>query len=76
MRKKQSISNQLRQILAEAAESRYRIAKETGLGEAMLSRFMHGKGGLSMKGLDEIGTLLDLEIRRRGPTAKKKKGKR
>lgn len=42
--------------------SRYRIAKEIGIGEATMSRFMTGKGGLSMASLDRLAGLLGLEI--------------
>ena len=34
--------------------SRYRICKEIGIGEATMSRFMQGKGGLSMASLDRL----------------------
>jgi hypothetical protein len=45
--------------------SRYRISKETGIAEATLSRFMVGRGGLSLQGIDAIGLLLGLEIKRK-----------
>jgi hypothetical protein len=43
-------------------ESRYRICKELGVSESLLSRFMSGKGGLSLDTLDALAALLDLHV--------------
>ena len=59
------LSEQMRRIIDESEKSRYAISQETGIDEATLSRFMHGKGGLSIPVLDQLGECLDLEIRRR-----------
>jgi len=42
--------------------SRYEIAKQTGIEQSALSRFMSGERGLSTSTLDRLGELLDLEI--------------
>ena len=60
--KKQTLTDQLRKAIETGEKSRYQIAKETGIDEATLSRFVHGKGGLSMEGLDAIGKCLGLQI--------------
>ena len=44
---------------------------ETGIDEATLSRFVHGKGGLSIEGLDAIGEPLGLRIVANEPKTKK-----
>ena len=61
-RKKTKISNQIQDAIQSADVTRYRIAVETGINEATLSRFMSGKGGMSVETLDKLGEYLGLEI--------------
>ena len=56
------LSEQLREAILNADISRYRIAKETGLTQAGLSRFVNGVSGLSMDSIDKIGDCLGLQI--------------
>ena len=74
-RKRMRISEQLRREILNADVSRYRIAKETGLTEAALSRFVNGVAGLTLDSADKIGDYLDLEIAKRKATPLKRKGK-
>ena len=72
------LSEQLREIILNAGISRYRIAKETGLTEAGLSRFVNRVTGLSLDSLDKIGECLGLEVKVAGrdqASKVKKKGK-
>jgi len=63
MTKKQSLlTDQLKAAIASADVSMGQIARESGIDLATISRFMHGKGGLSMEGLDAIGKWLGLKI--------------
>ena len=71
-RKPKPISQQLRQAILNANESRYRIAKETGVTEGQLSRFIHSKAKLTLDSIDAIGEYLGLEI---ATAAKSRKGK-
>lgn len=74
--KKTSLTDQLRQFIDAAEASRYRLAIQTGMSQAVLSRFMSGKGGMSMEKLDILADVLDLEITKRSkPAAKSRKGK-
>ncbi len=57
-----TLSDQLRQAILNSGESRYQIANATGLGEAALSRFVHGERGLSLESVDRIATYLHLRI--------------
>jgi plasmid maintenance system antidote protein VapI len=68
----QLVSNQLRCLIEDSGISRYRLAKLMGVQQSALSRFMSGERGLSMKALDKLGIVLDLEIgpRRRGKETK------
>lgn len=52
----------MRQAINTCGKSRYAISQETGIDEATLSRFVNGKGGLSMNGLDLIADCLELNI--------------
>lgn len=61
-RKTKLISEQLRQAIDVSGLTRYRIAKETGINEAALSKFYLGQRGLSMKALDKLGECLQLTI--------------
>lgn len=56
------ISEQLRLAIAESGVSRYAISKETGIAQSTLCKFMQGKGGLSIEGIDAIGQLLGLAV--------------
>ena len=61
-RKRTKLSDQLRQAIETADKSRYRIALEAGIHHATLSRFIHGKGGLSIDGLDRLAEVLGVEL--------------
>ena len=73
--KRKLISEQLRDAILNADVSCYRIAKETELSEALLSRFMNGVSGLSLDSIDRIGNYLGLDIATPKRKAKPKKGK-
>ena len=61
-RKQQSFSEQLREAIDQDERSRYRISMETGIPQGQLSRFMHGKGGLSLRSVDRLCSCLGLTI--------------
>ena len=56
------LSDQIRRAVDDSGLSRYRISKELGVAESTMSRFMSGKGGLSMEHLDALAELLGLRI--------------
>lgn len=60
-KKRQKVSDQIRAAI-NAAGVRYRISKDTGISESILSRFMGGRRGLSMVALDTVGEYLALEV--------------
>jgi hypothetical protein len=70
-RKKRGFHDQLRAAIKESGMSCYQIVKRTRIGErnrihkAILSRFMNGKGGLSIESIAAIWDLLHLEISRK-----------
>jgi transcriptional regulator with XRE-family HTH domain len=69
-KKREKLSDQVRRAVEDSGLSRYAICKELGLSQATMSRFMNGKGLLSMEYLDALADLLDLNItlgRKPGP---------
>ena len=61
-KRRTKLTDQIRQAIDTSELSRYRICKELGLAESTMSRFMTGKGGLSMDFLDALSDLLDLNL--------------
>ncbi|NUQ63988.1 MAG: helix-turn-helix domain-containing protein [Pirellulales bacterium] len=74
MKTSKPLTEQLRQAIIESGETRYKISKATGIGQDVLSRFVHGERGLSMDVMDTLGQYLELELRRR-PAKRKAKGR-
>jgi hypothetical protein len=69
-KKREKLSDQIRQAVDASGLSRYRICKTLDVAEATMSRFMNRQGGLSMAHLDALADLLDLDItlsRKPGP---------
>jgi transcriptional regulator with XRE-family HTH domain len=62
MAKIQSFSDQLREAVVTSGRSRYAICNEIGVAQSTMSRFMSGKGGLSMTSLDRLADLLGLSV--------------
>lgn len=56
------IYDDIRDAIEASDMSRYRIAKETGIGESQLCLFMTGKKGLSVEALETLAECLGLEI--------------
>jgi transcriptional regulator with XRE-family HTH domain len=62
-RKEQKLlSDQLREILDSGRMTRYRLAKEAGVDQGQLSRFVLGKGQMTFNTLDRIGKVLELRL--------------
>ena len=74
-KKHKPISDQLREAILNAPVSRYRIAKDTGVTEASLSRFVNGITGMELDLIDKIGEYLGLDIVAREREPEKRKGR-
>lgn len=59
--KPKSLTDQVRAALENCGETRYRVAKNSGLSEPQLCRFIAG-AGISLKALDKLAEYLRLEI--------------
>jgi len=72
--KRIKLTDQVRQSVKTCGLTRYRIWKETGIDQSTLARFAAGRAGLSMRGLDKLADLLDLNITSgRSPATQKAK---
>jgi transcriptional regulator with XRE-family HTH domain len=67
------LSDEIRDAVNASGMSRYSIAKNLEIAESTMSRFMSGKGGLSMDYIDRLAQLLALHIAVR--STKKQGGK-
>jgi transcriptional regulator with XRE-family HTH domain len=70
-KKRTKVTDQLRRAIETADKSRYALFQETGIDQATLSRFMHGKGSLSAEGIDLLAEALGLELVKRQSRSKK-----
>ena len=55
-------SDEIKEAVHASGLSRYAIAKAIGISQSTMSRFMNGKGGLSMDYIDRLGGLLGLHV--------------
>ncbi len=56
------LSEQVRRAIDGCGVTRYAIAKQTGIDQATLSRFMSGERGMPMKTMDALADFLELNI--------------
>jgi len=61
------LSDQLREAIDASGMSRYAVCKALGVDQGLMSRFMAGKGGLSMETIDMLADLLGLKLVRTKP---------
>jgi len=57
-----SLLNTMRDAIRNSEQSRYRISRETGIAESVLSRFMSGETGLSVETIERLANYLGLEV--------------
>ena len=65
-------SDQIRDAVIASGMSRYAICKAIGLNQGAMSRFMSGKGGLSLDTLDRLAEVLRLAVVVEQPTERSK----
>ena len=58
-----SVLDSIREAIRKSGKSRYAIAKETGIDEGQLSKFMRGKAGLSLANLEAILETINLQLK-------------
>jgi plasmid maintenance system antidote protein VapI len=55
-------SDQIRQAIAASELTRYRIAQLSGVPQSTLSKFVNGKGGLTLDTLDRLSAVMGLGV--------------
>ncbi len=63
------VNDEIRKAIQNHSKSRYRIARETGLSEALLCLFMQGKRNLGLENLESVADCIGYKI-----TIRPKKG--
>jgi hypothetical protein len=79
MAAKRTFSEDLRRAIQRSGKSRYRIAQDTGVSEAVLCHFMKGKRGMLLPAIDKLYVYLGLRLAPEGEAKPKRpttKGKR
>jgi transcriptional regulator with XRE-family HTH domain len=61
----QTLADQLREAMAKSGLTNYRIGKDAGVDQAVLSRFVSGERNISLEVADRICKLLGLEFAKR-----------
>ena len=59
---RESITDQLRKAIESAGVSRYEIAKQTGVAQQTLSKFVLRERGISLTAFDAVAEYLSLEL--------------
>jgi transcriptional regulator with XRE-family HTH domain len=57
-----SMSDQVRRAIENCGLTRYAIAKQTGITEGGLSRFMAGERDMTLRTLDKIAPLIGVRL--------------
>ena len=61
-RKNRRFSDEIRSAVLNCGKTRYRLAKESGVHESVLSRFVRGKCNLSLNALDKLAPHVGLHV--------------
>jgi transcriptional regulator with XRE-family HTH domain len=56
------LSDEIRAAVIASKLSQYAIAKAIGVSRSTMSRFVSGKGGLSLGNIDQLARLLGLHV--------------
>jgi transcriptional regulator with XRE-family HTH domain len=67
-----TFADQLRQAIDNSKLSRYAICKQIDIPASLLSRFMNGKGGLSVETINKLCALLHVRLTANKPRTRKK----
>ena len=58
----QSLSDQLRELIADAGPSVYELARDAGVDRSVLSRFLAGKRTITLETADRLAAVLKLRL--------------
>lgn len=57
-----TLTDQIREAVKKSDLTQYEICRRTSINGASMSRFVNGRGGLSLANLDKLAELLGLRI--------------
>ncbi|MCK4627021.1 MAG: helix-turn-helix transcriptional regulator [Phycisphaerae bacterium] len=60
--RRKKFSDQIKQAVVNSGLSHYRICMDAGIDKSTMSRFMSGKGGLSISSQDRLADVLKLDV--------------
>ena len=63
-KKAATVSDQLKQAIVSSGKTCYEIAKESGVSESALSRFLSGKRSLKLVSVDRLCQVLGIELQK------------
>ena len=61
-KKRRLLSDDLRQAVEQSDLTRYAIYKQTGIDQAVLSKFVWGERGMSLESIDKLCECLGLRL--------------
>lgn len=61
-KKRKTVSQQLKLAIQNSGKTQLQLAKEAGVGQGQLSRFMSGERSLSLDTVDRICAVLNLDL--------------
>jgi plasmid maintenance system antidote protein VapI len=61
-KKRESLSDELRQAVERSGLSRYAIWQAVGIDQGSMSKFVAGERGLTLESIDKLAELLGLHI--------------
>ena len=70
-RQPKKLSDQLREAIRNAGCSRYEIARQTGIDQSVLSKFMSGERGVSLATADLLCEFLKVDLTKRRQNKRK-----
>ena len=59
---RKSFSDEIRDAVRRCGRSNYDLADDMNVARSILSRFVHGQGGISTEKLDKLAEVLDLHV--------------
>lgn len=66
MKPKTPFQNQLRAAIKNCGKNREAICREAQIQKSTFSKFMNGKGGLSIEAIDRLTIIIGLELKLKG----------
>jgi ribosome-binding protein aMBF1 (putative translation factor) len=66
-KKPPKFTERIRRAIQNSGVSRYQISKQTGIDQAVLSKFVNGHLGFTLETLDKLADYLQFDLSSKGP---------